>query len=298
MSRLRTAAPWAVALAVAALAAPGALAGASDAYYERTLMMAAGGRCSLFTPDIASALAAGAAQARGAALRAGVAESQLQSTAGRARARAAAVACNSPDLATAAGRVRDAFAGYSRLLRMTFPGDASSWKADRTLPLRAPAWRLSQTASLGGSPLTFGLVGQWGSPPQLMAVADFGDEAPYAARLVLRDPARAPQPYLNTFSPGSGSALQARTPPAWSGRVFAAEARSQAEPSLRPPGARGALAFRFPPAAAAAIAELDPREAVTVEFLFAGRTGEAARKAFIEVGDFSAGQAFLTAARR
>ena len=43
----------------------------ADAYYERTVMSVADARCRLFTPEIASALSAARAQARGAALRAG-----------------------------------------------------------------------------------------------------------------------------------------------------------------------------------------------------------------------------------
>ena len=43
---------------------------------------------------------------------------------------------------------------------------------------------------------------------------------------------------------------------------------------------------------AAALATLDPREAVAVEFLF---EGDRTRTAFVEVGDFAAGTAFLAA---
>ena len=57
-------------------------------------------------------------------------------------------------------------------------------------------------------------------------------------------------------------------------------------------------AFRFPAAAAEAIAVLDPREAMTIEFLYAGRRGDVIRKAYIEVGDFAAGRAFLAASKR
>ncbi len=79
--------------------------------------------------------------------------------------------------------------------------------------------------------------------------------------------------------------------------MFAAEARAQADKTLLPRGSTSGLAFRFPPAAARALAALDPREAVTLEFLVQDRTGARARKAYVEVGDFAAGQAFLSAAR-
>src|SRR5690349_18865545 len=86
-----------------AMIAPGVAGAASavDLYYERALMLAANARCGLFTPPISTALAAAAAQARGAALRAGVANDGLAEVARRAAARAAGAACNSPDLTTA-----------------------------------------------------------------------------------------------------------------------------------------------------------------------------------------------------
>jgi hypothetical protein len=95
-----------------------AQAAATDVFYERAVMTAAGERCALFTPAVAAALAAGKAQARGAALRGGAALSDLAGIEARATDKAASVACNSPDMATAAGRVRTAFDGYSRLMKM------------------------------------------------------------------------------------------------------------------------------------------------------------------------------------
>ena len=224
----------------------------------------------------------------------------LAKTTDDATSRAAATPCASAELRLAAGRVRQAFEGYGRLLRMDFPGEIAGWKADRDLPTRAPAWRLSQTAPFGATGLTFGLAGRWGDPQALVAVSDLGDDPPYAARLVIRDAARAPAPYLNQVRAGSTAKLPlgARTPPRWASLVFAAEARSPAEATLAPAGSGSAVAFRFPAAAADAIAQLDPREAVTVELLYAGKSGDLARKVFIEVGDFAAGRAFLAATKR
>jgi hypothetical protein len=50
-------------------------------------------------------------------------------------------------------------------------------------------------------------------------------------------------------------------------------------------------AFRFPDAAAAAMADLDPREAIRVEFLFSSGPS---RQIYLEVGDFAAARAFLS----
>ena len=275
--------------------------GASDLFYERAVMSGADARCRLFTPDIAAALNAGKAQARGAALRAGADNAFLLKLAAQAKATADSVPCASADLAKAAARVRSGFDGYSRLLRLNLPGDASSWRADRATSATGPTWRLSQTTLIGGAPLTFGLFGRRGEAPQLAAVTDFGDGAqPYAARLLVRDQARAPEAYLDVIrvSATARIPLEARTPPVAAARVYQAEARDPADPHLLGPGQTSATAFRFPSAAVDAIAGLDPREAVTVEFLFAGRSGDTVRRAFVEVGDFAAGQAFLTVAKR
>ncbi len=290
-----------LALATSLILAPSARAGALDLYYERALMVDAGARCGLFAPDVAAALAAAQVQARGASLRAGTGEAALARTAQDAKSRAAATPCASAELRLAAGRVRKAFEGYGRLLRMDFPGEIAGWNADRDLPMRTPVWRLSQSAPFGAAGLRFGLAGRWGDPQALIAVSDVGDDdPPYAARLVIRDTARAPGPYLNQVRAGSTAKLPlgARTAPRWASLVFAAEARGPAEASLAPSGARSAVAFRFPAAATDAIAQLDPREAITVELLYAGQPRDVARQSFIEVGDFAAGRAFLAATKR
>jgi hypothetical protein len=77
---------------------------ASILLYERTLMGRADARCHLFSPKIAGALAAAAAQSRSAALRAGDDPAAVAATAGRASARADAVACDNPDLQSPAGQ--------------------------------------------------------------------------------------------------------------------------------------------------------------------------------------------------
>ena len=104
---------------------------AASLLYERTLMDRAGARCHLFTPEIASALAAAGAQARGAALRGGVSNQVVRQVEARAELKAYAVPCALPDLTTAADRVRKAFDGYAGLREMSYPGTLSSWQADR-----------------------------------------------------------------------------------------------------------------------------------------------------------------------
>ncbi len=286
------AARWAGFLACAAsLTAPGlALAAtATDQLYERTVMTAADGRCRLFAPAIGSALDAARAQARGAALRSGVSQTQVEGVEQRARAKAASAACNSADLATAAARVRKAFEAYTTMQRINYPGDVSSWQAERTSSATIPIWRLSQSASFGADRLIFGLAGRNGL---VTATVTFADGArPYAARIVMRDPARTQGPYIDQ----RGKGLAAKVAPRSASLVFNAETREESPLTLLPTGAKTGLSFRFPNAPAEVISRLDPREAVTIEFSFAGRGGgeDLVRRAYIEVGDFAAGRAFL-----
>jgi hypothetical protein len=276
---------------LAAIAAPSlALAQPADLYFERTVMTAADSRCALFTPEVSAALAAGAAQARGAALRAGSDTHTLKELERDARSRAAQIDCTSPLVASEAARIQAAYRSYARISRMVYPGDLTEWRADRGVG-RAPRWRLSQSADFGPHRMIFGLAGRQGAGA-LVAVAGFSDRAaPYSARLVMRDTRRTLGPYL----PPGRQPLARKLPPGAGVRSFLAEARAEAEAELLPKGHDGGWAFRFPSGAVAALAELDPRESVAVEFHFSnGR----ARTAYLEVGDFAAGRAFLQVASR
>src|SRR5439155_18540034 len=127
--------------------------------YERTVMVAADQRCDLFTPEASAALAAAQAQARGAALRAGIGSGDLRAVEQRARGRAAQADCAGPELAVAVDRVRNAFAGFARLQRINYPGEMAGWRADRSGP-GAIRWRLAQDTRFGADRMTFGLAGR------------------------------------------------------------------------------------------------------------------------------------------
>lgn len=267
---------------------------AIDLFYERSVMLAADERCHLFDSGIAAALDAARIQARGAALRGGSTDEALVGTADRARARAWAVDCRSPDVATAADRVKAAFKGYSRIARLTYPGDLANWDANRNISVDGPVWRLSQPSKFGWDAMVFGMGGKTGQGV-LLASASFADRAsPYAVRLVMRDVTRTSGPYLDRrlAGPDGRIPLAGRLPPSAT-RAFSAEARSPASTRLAPGGAKSALLVRFPPEAVRAMAALDTREAVMVEFVFADRDRDAVRRAYVEVGDFAAGLAFL-----
>lgn len=268
---------------------------ASPLLYERTLVLTAGVRCGLLDGAAAAALAAGQAQARREAARSGVPAVELAALEVRARQAAAAMACGAPELRAAAMRVREAHAHYARVERMTYRGEIAAWQADRGSSAR-PRWRLAQAAQVEGRPMSFGLAGGEAGEA-LIAVAEFPKgRAPYAARLVMRDPRRSARPYLDArgVAPGAALPLARRLPPASALRHFPAASRAAAETSLVPKGARSALAFRFPSEAVAALAALDAREAAAVEFLFSDRTVRVP----LEVGDFAAAYDFVRLARR
>ena len=249
--------------------------------YERVLMREAGERCRLFDPHLQAALAAGALQARGAALRAGTPDEAVDAAAARARARADATPCGSGDLHIAAQRVRAAFLGWSRQATLALPGGRGAWSARRWPDRTGPFWALSTSGVLDGRRFTAGLrkAGRSDGPAEF----DLETSAPEAGgawlvRLVTRDPARAPRPYL---APDGA-------PPAQAERVTAASGKTALDGGA-------AWRFRFPIAAADALAALDPRENARLELVFSTPAGDRTASVLIEAGDFAVGRAFLSA---
>ena len=263
--------------------AGGGAADAAGPYYERSFVLAANDKCRLFTPGLASALTASAQQARGAAVRAGVSEGALRETAARAEARASQTRCGDPQLGVVRTRVSDAFAGWSRTARMTFPGQRADWTANRG-DFSSPTWRLMQASVTGASPVNFGFAAEGAQGDALKAVVSFvGRPRPYAARIVMRNVERAPRPWL-------ASAGLPVLPPETSRRAFFAAGSMEAEATLLPAERSRGQAWVFPVAAADALAGLDPREPFVIEFLF--RDDSVARATF-EAGDFAAARAFI-----
>ena len=272
-NRRRSASRWMGIWAAALFAMPAAAAaGPLDLYVERTAMTAADARCGLFGEELRAALDAGRLQARNAAVRAGADPEAIARADRQAVAAATRSACDSDSLRSAADHVRAAFDGFSQTRRITYPGERADWRADRTAGGEQHRWRLAQDAAFDGGRMVFGLAGRDGRPV-LLALASFADgRTPYAARLAVRDVDRAGQPYLGLGGEGAAGL------------------------DLMPETMTSGWAFRFPAEAAATLAELDPREAVAVEFLFSD--GTPVRRAYVEVGDFAAGRAFLRMAAR
>jgi hypothetical protein len=252
-------------------------------YYDRAFVLAAHQKCRLFAAPVAGALSAATLQAHGAALRAGTAEATLRETAGRARARAAAVSCANRELTVVRDRVANAFDGWARTPRMTFPGTHAAWSADR-LRREDAGWQLMQASVTGASPVTFGVSANPQGAQTLSAVVSFvGRPRPYAARIVMRDPSLSPRPWLTA----GGTAV---LPPESQRRTVWSAGTDTAEPTLLSEGRTQGEVWRFPDAGAESLAALDPREPFLIQFLF--RDGSIATARF-EAGDFAAARAFV-----
>ncbi len=267
-------------------APPAAAAGWSldKVFAERTAMRVADQRCKLFAPSVASALLMGEVQARNAVLRSGRDAADVAQIVEIAVQRGSSISCRDPALITEAGHIRSAFSSYAKVQRLDFPGGTASWKADRTVlstRVEGGRWALTTAAVRSTSSLHFGVVvtsgrlalfAQPGAEPGLMQ--------PAAARLVVRDPQRAPRPYL-------ASAIT--PPPRAASNIYFAQAR-RAAPD-------GGLGFQFPDRAVEALVQLDPREAVLLELVYPTSHGDRVVSGVYEVGDFAPAYGFLTLAR-
>ena len=274
----------AIAAAVLMATTPAAaFADGTGTYYDRTFVLAAHEKCSLFGAPVAGALSAAALQSRGAALRAGTPETTLRAAAGRAQTRARQVSCANPELAMVRDRVADAFAGWQRIPRMDFNGDRSKWTADR-VRREAATWRLVQTSATGASPVRFGIDASAEGRETLSAVVSFvGRPRPYAARIVMRDPVLAARPWLTA----DGRAV---LPPERVRQTVWSSGAAPAATTLLASGKTQGEVWTFPTAGGDRLSRLDPREPFLIEFLF--RDGSVATTRF-ETGDFAAARAFV-----
>ncbi len=250
----------------------------AQTYAERSIMRIANQRCRLFDANVTLALSMAEAQARNATLRAGGDNARMREIADIAETKAASLACDDPVLTAEAGRVRAAFSAYARMLRMTFPGGGAAWKADRTVlasRVETGRWALTTSPVHADVDTRFGVV-VIGGRLSLFATPLDSDASPATARLVMRDPELADRPYLS-------GALN--PPPRNVSKVYLA-----AERRTSPDGSEG---FRFTDAATEALAALDPREAIVVEFVYTSPQGERVTRTLYEVGDFAPAYGFL-----
>ena len=269
--------------------APAAVASrhAGDAYLERSFIAAIDDRCALFGGAERAALDAARYQARNALLRGGVAPATVNASRERATGAAADAACDDSEILGLADHVSAAFAAYSALRTMEFPGSEYDWFADRSPIAAGQGWAALQTARVD-----FGLAA---TPDglRLAVAAPEGVDGLTSAIIHVRDPERESRPFdatLGGLLPSPPQAVWARyTPPDHASiRIWASErltgARAEA---LSGPG------FIFPEAAIEALEAADPRETARIDFQDA--TGVVRDRLYVEIGDFAAALGFLRA---
>lgn len=252
-------------------------------YHERTFILEANRKCSLFGGKVVTALGAAALQTRGALLRAGHDSRDVGTLASRAAGQARNTDCSDAALRQSAQRIVNAFTRWERAARLEFPAHTQGWSVDRFAGSN-PGWRMVQNGMAGKAPARFGMAGL--SPENAkptVVIAFKGQARPYAARLVMRDDGLLPNAYAI-------EAGYARMPPLSSRRMIFASRQSTAPQSLLPEGSRQGEAWEFPDEAMTRLGRLDPREPFWIEFLF--RDDSIARVPF-EAGDAAAATAFL-----
>ncbi len=261
------------------LAAPRVWAASLDEVYaNRVAMSALNERCHLFEPSLASALAMSRDQARNAALRAGTSSAQLLTVARTAVSVVSQKACNAASVRQDALHLKSAFAAYRHVLRSRFPGRYASWSADRTvLETRNPTGLWALWATPAAADAARGRLGILAYESKTLLFSSWhGGQLPSQARLLLRDPNLAANPYLaGGLTPAPRSAV----------KVFYGANRFTAP--------EGGIGFGFSAEARAALAALDPREAAVIEFVFPTRDGDKTERLIYEVGDFAPADGFL-----
>ncbi|MCR6646536.1 MAG: hypothetical protein NVV62_19475 [Terricaulis sp.] len=243
---------------------------------ERLGLIKLGDRCRLLSPGPRAALEAGAAQARGALLRAGWNDARLSELDAAVDGAAQNRACTDPRTQAAAADAREAYEQWAHTPVMEFGGWRRNWTARRaTGPNR---WRLSQTIDANTS---FGVRELSGGQALSLVL---NQTSATGARLILRDPRRARAGALD-LTARVAYGLEAGAPaPGAATRTF-----PSARSTEQRPGGAAQTVFTFTDEAFQTMLALDPRESVVIE-LRGARTSE---RLLVEVGDLAAARAFL-----
>ncbi len=262
----------------------------------RAHAIAADEACGLFDdPRHRAALRASLSRSVSEVIALGADPERVDTEIARIRASRAASDCASQATADLGREARAAAEAYLRAFRISAPSPAPgrSWSADRTprntgdLLLRqdAGASRLGKAVLADGDRVVFAVDAA---------------RRPVSVMLAARDPGLAPQKIDATrnglFPAPDENGLARFAPPEEASLRFWATGRIDAAPARAlMPEAQSAHAFILPETALAAVAVLDPREAVFIEVRYAGGASE---RFWYQAGGLSAALDFLRLARR
>lgn len=278
-------APTLVALTLAA-AAPAAFADPAAVrrtWLERVAISAADRACNLFSDGERLALLSGLYQAEGELLRANQSPAEMRRLADEVSTHAATLGCVHPDVVSVAETVRNGYRAFVKTTYLEYPATHAIWGASRSPHDR---WAVSQTDK--ASSIVFGLRRAPNDADVLrLAIAMPAKGAvPSSVQLIMRDPARMPEPWFGAFS-RPGPKL---TPPPrsishieWAGKV------ASAKDAVGDP----IWVFTFNTSAIALIEQLDPREAIQIDLIPPSRiSDQGVKHVVLEVGDIRAARAF------
>ncbi len=252
-------------------------------WLERVAISAADQACNLFSDGERLALLSGLYQAEGELLRANTSPSEMQRLAAEVSTHAKSLGCVHPDVVSVAATVRNGYRAFVKTTYIEYPAVHAIWGASRSPHDR---WAVSQLDK--SSLVVFGLRRAPNDPSSLRLAIGMPAKGavPSSVQLIMRDPAKMPEPWFGTFS-RPGTKL---TPPPrsishveWAGKV------SSAKDAVGAP----IWVFTFNIAALTLLEKLDPREAIQIDLIPPSRVEKQGVKSIVlEVGDIRAARAF------
>ena len=291
------------ALAMPVVASPDSL---TETAVKRFFLAQVDARCHLLPPAASTAVTAGYLQARNTSIRSTGGMGALAPWLDQARDAADRIACDAPQVQQQMTAAGDAYRAYVTQMHLELPTGRSAWLGNRAFAQKDD-WRLAQYQSSPEGDLALGLYGPL-DHSAFVVMANFkGNQAPYSARLLVRDTSIVSNGIINRASYG----LSDTAPLGFSGDAaltFLARDHSETQAQLKRPvsanaigfsvtgdyvGAQGpvdAVRFDFPTRAFKAIAQLDPREDIVIAFDFPDGT----KYARFEVGDMLTGLAYVS----
>ncbi|WP_149037375.1 hypothetical protein [Hirschia baltica] len=281
--------------------------GENSAFLERASLRSADDKCKLLSTKERLALEMGYWQARTALLRGGYSLQEVTALNDEATFYANSKECDDERLTKSNDRLKDAFLAFSRTPFYEFRGGLRLWTATRTLTDVWAAYQEDPETSVrfglahlkrARDPLAFAEPGEKRAPAQLSALKKLlvDQQPPAMARLIIRDKEKSENAWLGGLF-GSGEGLS--PPPLSISRKLLASGREivDAPPYEDGKKTQGAL-FTFDERAKLALYDLDPREAVILEFIPSDREKNARPvRAIFEVGDFRAASSFSSISR-
>lgn len=285
-------------------AVPKLVAEAEHAFLERTSLGAADAKCGYFTELEREALRSGQLQARGALLRDGMTAKDVDRAAEEVSRYANLQPCGQADFMRAVGYLKDAFGAFIGTMVMDFPGEEKIWNASRS---RWDTWRVVQNGASKDYTFQFGLLAPELDDPDafpanfarplenplvekpfrltLDLIMTEDQRQPAAARILVRNPEKASEPWLGAiFSGERGPPPRSVTQAYWPTARELVKDEEKQERRAR---------FVFSPEATAAIEKLDPRERIEIAVMPDPRSGSQDPAYIeIEVADFAAARSF------